>query len=82
MALPCTTSKVEECFEDPFGLRLIPDSPRFAEHARFICLGKDLEGLPWFIVYTMNRKQIRVVALRRMAPGELNFYEGKLREVV
>ena len=39
-----TMREIEETFEDPHSLRLLPDSPRFAEESRTFCLGKTLNG--------------------------------------
>jgi len=34
-----TQREIEESFEDPFAIRLLPDSPRFSVQARFFNLG-------------------------------------------
>ena len=34
-----THQEIEESFEDPFAVRLMPDSPRFAVQARFFADG-------------------------------------------
>jgi len=34
-----TQREIEESFEDPFAIRLLPDSPRFGVQARFFNLG-------------------------------------------
>ena len=35
-----TQQDVEESFEDPFAIRLLPDSPRFEAQARFLNVGR------------------------------------------
>src|SRR5438128_2439011 len=39
-----THREIEESFEDPFALRLLPDSPRFSAQARFFNLGMSANG--------------------------------------
>ena len=36
--------EIEESFEDPFAVRLLPDSPRFGVQARFFNLGMSAGG--------------------------------------
>ena len=68
---------VEESFEDPFAVRLLPDSPRFSVQARFFNLGKTARGVGIFSVYRTNGKQIRVVYARPFEPEDLFFYQRK-----
>jgi uncharacterized DUF497 family protein len=72
--------EIEESFEDPFGIRILPDSPRFSKEARFFNLGKCLDGKPIFSVYRSNGKQLRVIWAREASPEETYFYERKLAE--
>lgn len=69
---------IEESFEDPFAIRLLPDSPRFAVQARFFNLGMSLGGLGVFSVYRTNGKMVRVILARAFEPEERIFYERKL----
>ena len=39
------TRDIEESFEDPFALRLLPDSERFSAQARYFNLGRSAAGL-------------------------------------
>lgn len=75
-----TTREIEESFEDPHGIRLFPDSPRFAKESRTFCLGKTLSGRGVFSVYRSDGKQIRVFAAREMTQEECYFYERKVSE--
>ena len=68
---------VEESFEDPFAVRLLPDSPRFSVQARFFNLGKTARGVGIFSVYRTNGKQIRVVYARPFEPEDQFFYQRK-----
>ncbi|MBM3848391.1 MAG: hypothetical protein FJ405_19160 [Verrucomicrobia bacterium] len=72
--------EVEESFEDPFAIRLLPDSPRFAVQARFFNLGMSIGGTGIFSVYRTNGKQIRVIMARLFEPDERRFYERKLTQ--
>ena len=69
------TLEVEESFEDPFSVRLLPDSAQFSEKARYFNLGKSAGGQGVFSVYRANGKQIRVILARPFAPEETFFYE-------
>jgi uncharacterized protein len=69
-----------EIFEDPFSLRLLPDAHRFAQQARFFCLGRTLSGKPVFSVYTSTGKIVRVIAARPMTDEEIFFYDRKSKE--
>jgi uncharacterized DUF497 family protein len=73
---------VEESFEDPFAIRLLPDSARFAVQARFFNLGKSAGGQGIFSVYRTNGKQIRVIYARPFAAEEQFFYQRKLNQTL
>jgi uncharacterized DUF497 family protein len=70
--------QIEEVFEDPFNLRLMPDTSRFSGQSRFICLGQDSQGNYLTIVYTTNGKSTRVIAARKMSMEECGFYAQRL----
>ena len=73
--------EVEESFEDPFSVRLLPDSAQFSEKARYFNLGKSAGGQGVFSVYRANGKQIQIILARPFEPEESFFYEqqqGKL----
>lgn len=77
-----TPRDVEESFEDPFAVRLLPDSSRFAVQARFFNLGKTASGIGIFSVYRTNGKQIRVIFARGFTPEEQFFYQRRLNETL
>ena len=72
--------EITESFEDPFSLRLLPDSNRFAVQNRFFSLGCSSRGTGIFSVYTSTGKIVRVVAARPMTEEESYFYERKSKE--
>ncbi len=77
-----TPRDVEESFEDPFAVRLLPDSSRFAVQARYFNLGKSAGGLGIFSVYRTNGKQIRVIFARPFIPEEQFFYQKRLNQTL
>jgi uncharacterized DUF497 family protein len=75
-----TPDEISESFEDPFSLRLLPDSKRFAVQNRFFSLGNSSARKGIFAVYTSTGKIVRVVAARLMTEEETYFYERKSKE--
>ena len=77
-----TQREIEESFEDPFAIRLLPDSQRFAVQARFFNLGAAAGGDGIFSVYRTNGKQIRVIYSRPFKPEERFFYQRKMDQTL
>lgn len=77
-----TRREIEESFEDPFAVRLFPDTRRFAVQARFFNLGMSAGGLGIFSVYRTNGKQIRIIHCRPMEAEERFFYQKKLDQTL
>ncbi len=77
-----TQREIEESFEDPFAVRLLPDSPRFSVQARFFNLGMSVGGTGIFSVYRTNGKQIRVIYARAFQPEERFFYQRKMEQTL
>ena len=77
-----TQREIEESFEDPFALRLLPDSPRFSTQARFFNLGMSAGGVGIFSVYRTNGKQIRVLMARPFEAEERFFYQRKVDQTL
>jgi uncharacterized DUF497 family protein len=73
-----TLQEIEESFEDPFAVRMLPDTPRFSVKARFFNLGNSAGGTGVFSVYRTNGKQIRVIYARVFQPEERFFYQRKM----
>jgi uncharacterized DUF497 family protein len=70
--------EIEESFEDPFAVRLLPDSQRFSVQARFFNLGVSANGTGIFTVYKTNGKQVRVIYSRKFESDEQFLYQRKL----
>jgi uncharacterized protein len=77
-----TQREIEESFEDPFAIKLLPDTPRFSVQARFFNLGVTAGGDGVFSVYRTNGKQIRVIYARPFEAEERFFYQRKVDQTL
>jgi hypothetical protein len=77
-----TQREIEESFEDPFAIRLLPDSPRFAVQARFINLGVTAGGVGVFSVYRANGRLVRILHARQFEPEDRFFYQRKMDQTL
>ena len=77
-----TQREIEESFEDPFAVRLLPDTPRFGVQARFFNLGMSVGGLGIYSVYRTNGRQVRVLLARPFEPEERFFYQRKMDQTL
>ena len=77
-----TQREIEESFEDPFAIRLLPDSPRFGVQARFFNLGMSAGGVGIFSVYRTNGRSARVVQARVFEAEERFFYQRKMDQTL
>jgi uncharacterized protein len=75
-----TIHEIEESFEDPHGIRLFPDSARFAKESRAFCLGKTLSGRGILSLYRSDGKKVRVISARQMTEEEDYFYDRKVSQ--
>jgi len=76
-----TPREIEESFEDPFALRLLPDGEIAGEEARYFCLGRSVNSRGIFSVFWTNGKNYRVVLARDMSDQEGAFYDRKNAEL-
>ena len=77
-----TIQDIEESFEDPFVVRLLPDSSRFAIQSRYFNLGASASGTGIFSVYRTNGKSIRVLFARPFESEEKFFYQRKMNQAL
>lgn len=77
-----TQREIEESFEDPFAVRLLPDSSRFGVQARFFNLGMSAGGVGVFSVYRTNGRMVRVLLARTFEPEERFFYQRKMDQTL
>lgn len=77
-----TQQEIEESFEDPFAIKLMPDSPRFSVQARYFNLGVSVNGTGIFSVYRTNGKVTRVIFARPFTAEEKFFYQKKMNELL
>jgi uncharacterized DUF497 family protein len=74
---------IEESFEDPFSLKLLPDgTDSSGADARYFNLGRALTGTPIFAVFWTDGKRYRVIYARPMTTEEAYFYERKKAEEI
>jgi len=75
------TKEIEESFEDPFSIRIMPDGDeRPAGETRYYILGRSVAGTPIFSVFWTDGKRYRVIASREMTEAEQALYERKNSE--
>jgi len=72
--------EIEEAFEDPFSIRLLPESDNNGADARYFNLGKTINNRFLFSVFWTDGKRYRVILSREMTNDEISFYERKNAE--
>lgn len=72
--------EIEESFEDPFSLRLMPEGIEDDAKARFFNLGKTLGDRGVFSLFWTDGKRYRVILARDMTAEEATFYDRKNTE--
>lgn len=72
---------IEESFEDPFALKVLPDGENSSRAAaRYFSLGRSLTGRGIFSVFWTDGKKYRVICARPMTADEEHFYDRKRSE--
>ncbi len=74
--------EIEETFEDPFSLRLLPEFTAQDKEARYFNLGRTTANRPLFSVFWTDGKRYRVILARDMTPEETLFYDRKNSEFI
>jgi uncharacterized DUF497 family protein len=74
--------EIEESFEDPFAVRLLPSSSRFSVQARYLNLGMSSGGTGVVSVFRTNGKTFRIIHARTFEPEERFFYQRKLDQTL
>ena len=70
-----TPKEIEESFEDPFAVRLLPDGAYAEGESRYFCLGRSVGNRPIISVFWTDGKRYRVIVSREMSKDEESFYE-------
>jgi uncharacterized DUF497 family protein len=70
-----TPKEIEESFEDPFAIRLLPDGGYGEAEARYVCLGRSVGNRPLLSVFWTDGKRYRVIVSREMTKDETSFYD-------
>ncbi|MEJ6571951.1 MAG: BrnT family toxin [Akkermansiaceae bacterium] len=73
--------ELEEIFEDPFAIRLLPDADRADGESRFYMLGRTVQDRHLFLSFSTDGKKASVYAAREMTDGELRFYQRSYGEI-
>ena len=73
--------EIEESFEDPFSLRIMPEGIEDDATARYFNLGKSVADRAIFSLFWTDGKRYRVILARDMAAEEMAFYERKNSEM-
>ena len=68
--------EIEESFEDPFSVRLLPEGYGSRE-ARYFNLGFTTAARPIFSVFWTDGRRYRVIFSREMTAGESAFYQSE-----
>lgn len=77
-----TPKEIEESFEDPFSLRLMPDVEIAGPgQARYFNLGKSIGGRGIFTIFWTDGKKMRSILSREMSTEEQSFYDRKNQEL-
>ena len=74
--------EIEESFEDPFSLRLLPESDGSGAASRFFSLGKTVGNRAVFSVFWTDGKKYRVICAREMTSDEISFYDRRNAELL
>jgi len=73
--------EIEESFEDPFSLRLMPEMASEGKEARYFNLGQSVNNHAIFSLFWTDGKQYRVIFARPMTTEEEGFYDRKNSEL-
>ena len=76
-----TPKQIEESFEDPFAVKLLPEGYS-GDESRYFCLGKSIDSVGIISLFWTDGKAYRVLAAREMTADEAAFYERKLAESI
>lgn len=74
--------EIEESFEDPFALKLLPDEEIGSGEVRFFNLGHSVSNRGIFSVFWSDGKIYRVISAREMTSEEEAFYARKHAELL
>lgn len=76
-----TLKEIEESFEDPFSIRLMPEiDEEENRESRYFILGRAISNRSIFSVFWTDGKRYRVIFSRTMTPEEETFYDRKNSE--
>jgi len=74
--------EVEECLEDPYALRVLPEVEHGGSSStRYYLIGKTLHGRGLFLSFATNGKVANIIFAREASELEIGFYERSATEV-
>lgn len=73
--------EIEEVFEDPFAIRLLPDTERADGEARYYLIGRTIGNRGLFLAFWSDGKKARVASARELQEDESSYYDRKLAEL-
>lgn len=72
--------EIEECLEDPYALRILPDVSHESSSARYYLIGKTFHARCIFISFVTNGKVARIIFAREATELEQSHYERQQAE--
>ncbi len=70
-----TPREVEECLEDPYALRVLPDVDHGTTSTRYFLIGKTYHNRCLFLSFVTNGKIAKIIFARDAAQMEITHYE-------
>jgi len=70
-----TPGELEECLEDPYALRVLPDADHGPKSTRYYLIGKTLHTRCLFLSFVTNGKVASIIYSREASEIELSYYE-------
>lgn len=58
----------------------IPDPDHSEDEARFLSMGRSIQGRLLVVAYTERDERVRLISAREAAPMERRYYESRSRE--
>jgi len=77
-----TPREIEETFEDPFAIKLLPEGEWTEAEARYICLGQTINSRTLLSVFWTDGKKFRVILSREASSAESGFYERRSAQAI
>ncbi len=70
-----TPQEIEECLEDPYALRVIPEVDHGPKQTRYYLIGKTILERGIFLSFSTNGKIARIISAREASKLETSYYD-------